>query len=116
MSVKWVEYKNVKILYIDFRLKSPKQMQMTLKEGFQWIENSTGKTRVLFDYRNAPLNSQFMEKASVYCEKFTHKKEKVAVLGIQGIKTILFEKQKEEMIEKISAFNTEIEAKNYLAI
>ena len=115
MSVRWIEHKKVEILYFDFRLRSPKQMLEILKQGFNVIDSTPEKIPSLFDYRNVPVNAEFMRLAQNYYSKHFNNEERIALLGIQGIKKLLFENSKGVSHNRITAFDSEVEAKNYLA-
>ena len=114
MSVQWIEHKGREILYVDYRLKSPKQMLLTLESGFDVIGKSEQNILALFDYRDVPVGKVFMEESQKRCIALMHKKEKVALLGMNGIKELFFEKLKEELEGTVDSFDSEERAKEFL--
>lgn len=116
MSVNWIEYKSHKILYVDYRnMKDKETILNNLEEQKQVVEKCISPILLLIDYRDMHVFDEFMQKVKKYGKEHADKTSKIGVLGVQGIKKILFNAYLAFTNSKNTwAFNTEEEAKEFL--
>ena len=63
MSVKWVEHKGKRILYVDFRGLEEEQLVEQVNAMAQEIAKSPGDLRVLTNFEGARATTKFMSRA-----------------------------------------------------
>lgn len=115
MPCRWVEYKDKKILYQDYRGLSKEEMLSTAEEAFKMTSEYNGNLIILIDIREAFLSEEFMNKVKEIGSKSKDKIQKTAIIGIQGIKKIIFNAFNAFIgTNNFKAFETEDAAKEYL--
>ncbi len=114
---KWIEAKGKKILYSDYSgLKTTEELVAVLDEQIKQASLVPSKFLGMSNFADASVSSEFMDKINkAGKEIFEAKVEKIAVLGITGLKSVLFQAYMRFTGAKTTkTFNTEEEAIAYL--
>lgn len=89
--VKWIEYKGVKILDIDFsNIREYNEFLQVLNKVTDMIQNSEKKVRHLSDFTNTYASSDIFEAIKRAGKSHGHLTEKRAAIGLKGVKVTLF--------------------------
>ena len=115
--VKWIEAKGKKILYTDFRgLKTIEEQTEVLNEQKRIVNMLPGKFLGISNFADSPGSPEFLEKLNKFGrEVFEPKAEKQAILGITGLKGVLFQAYlRFTGTKNTKPFNSEEDAINYL--
>lgn len=117
MPVTWIEHKGKKILHTDYRnVTDEGEILALLKEATNIIRETPGKIRFLADFRNTNVPSNFMTEVKKNGKNlFKEKAERHAILGVTGIKKVLLKAYVVFSGENIKPFDSEKDAKDYLA-
>jgi len=115
MPVSWIDHKGKKILYADFRNQSGPAMIATLEAELVEIRKHGKGVLLLADFRGATTNDDFMTKAKAAGKDLRELSHRSAALGITGVKKILLGAYNAFSGDTLKAFDTEEEAKKYLA-
>ncbi|MGD0854968.1 MAG: hypothetical protein ABSA18_04100 [Dehalococcoidia bacterium] len=91
--VKWFESNGKRILSIDYSgLKTSDELCSVLDESVKMNLNAPGKILTLINFSNTALSSEFMDKVGrAGKEVLDARAEKVAILGVTGVKSVLFQ-------------------------
>jgi hypothetical protein len=116
MSVRWINHKGKKILYVDYR------GQTTNEEHFRTLEKqaeimSSLKTQclVLTNYEGTRATPEYMHRVrELGRDVFDKKFRRGAVLGITGLKRIILKGYISFTGHKIRAFDSEAKAIEWL--
>lgn len=114
MSLKYIEYKGKKILYVDYRNKNGIENMATIDAAAKEIGSWTQKGLSLSDFRNATATPEFMAHLKKVGAEVFQPKAKIAVLGITGVKNILLQAYNAFTKNEVVPFETEEEAKEWL--
>lgn len=115
MPIKYILYKGEKILFVDFSNMTGDQAIATLDEEAREMQNWTEKGLVLNVFYNAKATSAFMAHAKkLGKELFTRTIHKSAAVGLTGIQMILLQAYNTFSKDKLTPFNKEEEAKEWL--
>lgn len=115
MPVQWIDYKGFQILYSDYRgLKTEEQMLENLKKEAEIYQKTTFKILSLNDYRDTVVSKAFMDKITELGKQHKGRTQKAAVIGISGMKSILFNGYAKLTGEPARCFDNEMSAKEYL--
>lgn len=89
---RWVVHQGIRILHVSYhRCRTDDEMLQVLAEQVTQVKAAGGKVRVLHDYRNAFWGERFMEESKrLSRERRESVFERVAVVGLNGIKKALF--------------------------
>jgi len=118
MAIQWIEYKDKKILYSDYKgINDIEKAISQLEEEAAIIKQSKEKLLVLDDMRDFYVTDKFLERGKVLGKEVSNKVEKMAqVYSIIGVKRILV-----NIFIKFSGMNLKIfdnsefqKAKDYL--
>jgi hypothetical protein len=91
MGAKWITHKGIKILYQDYRGESETQMLDTLSAVEKMLRESPKKVPILSNVLNCSISPTFMDRSKVLGDTvFKEKVSKGALLGITGLKQILY--------------------------
>ena len=115
--VNWIEAKGKKILYIDYSgLKTNEELLAVLDEHVKAAIGSQTKYLSILNFKDASASNEFMDQVKkAGKEVLEEKTERSAVLGITGLKSVLFQAYlKFSGAKTTRAFNTEEEAIAYL--
>ncbi|MFN8672327.1 MAG: hypothetical protein U0457_09670 [Candidatus Sericytochromatia bacterium] len=117
MPISWIEYKNKKIVYSDYRNQKGEEAIKTLYEerDFFLKLKDGDKVLVLSDFRGAYGSNEFMEiSKKLGKEVFAPKTIKSAILGIEGVKKVLLKAYVFFTGENLKPFDSEELAKEWL--
>ncbi len=115
MSIKWTQHNNQKILIVDYRLLTHKQIINQINEAAVIVRNSPTKVRVLSIFVNVPISKRIIdESVELGKEVFSKKTERSAVLGITGLKKVFLKMYCQFSSDAVYPFNTIDEAMSYL--
>ena len=115
MSVKWVEWNGKEILYADFRGLKRAQLIPNLEQTAHMLENSQGQVLLLLNFKDVSVHFAYLKRCNELGQKVIHSKtEKLAVLGIDGIKATMFVTFNRIVGQKSASFQSEQKAKDWL--
>jgi len=90
--VKWIEAKGKRILYSDYTgLKTTEELFAVVDEGLKKANMSQGKYLAMHNFTNATISNEFTEKLNKVGKELEGRIEKRAVVGMTGLKSILFQ-------------------------
>ncbi|RPJ62173.1 MAG: hypothetical protein EHM12_04715, partial [Dehalococcoidia bacterium] len=90
--VKWIETKGKRILYSDYSgLKTSEELFAVVEEGLKMAKMSQGTYLAMHNFTNATVSNEFTEKIHEIGKELEGKIEKRAVIGMTGLKAILFQ-------------------------
>ena len=115
MSVQWVEWNGKKILYADFRGLKRKELVPNLELTADMLENASGQALLLLNFKDVSVHFAYLRRCNELGQKVIHPKtEKLAVLGIDGVKAAMFVTFNKIVGQKSASFTTERAAKDWL--
>lgn len=115
MSVKWLEQKGNRILYLDCRNLGPAEQIELLEKAAEILIASPPKVRVLANVQDVYLTSEFMTTMKrLGKEVFALKVEKTAVVGVGGAKSVLLMAYNTATGRDMVSFKTEAKAIEWL--
>jgi hypothetical protein len=116
VSVKWIEHKGKRILYVDFRGLEEKEMIQTLDALAKEIAGSRGELLVLNNFEGTRATAGFMSRAKqTGKDKVGTKVAKSAAVGITGVKEVLLVAYNKFTGRNLMSFKTEAQALDWLA-
>ena len=90
MAITWIEHNNKKILDIDLeKTTSTEKMIDTLIEAIDHIKGAGGKVLCLINFEGTFFKKELMDVLKSRTKDVAPLQEKVAMLGITGIKKVL---------------------------
>jgi hypothetical protein len=119
MGVKWIEHKGKKIVYLDFRdCKTEEQLLQVLSETQALFQATAGTVVTLSNYEGVSVTAGFLNRLKELGKRAvqTQRIERMAVLGITEIKSVLVQGYLNATGQKnMRTFNSESEALDWLA-
>ena len=117
MPVSYINHKARKILHVDFQnIKVKDNVLQNLEEMVKFYNEANDKIYLLLDVRGTFTDPEVMDKLKHYGKTvFRGKSEKRAILGVSGIKKILLQAYSTVTGTKVALFDSEEDAKDYLA-
>ncbi len=117
MPVSYITHQGRKILHVDFKdIKTKETVMENIDLMAKLYEESTEKIYLLLDVRGTFTDPDVMDKLKHYGKTvFNGKSEKRAILGVGGIKKILLRAYSMVTGTKVTPFEDEEKAKDYLA-
>jgi hypothetical protein len=94
MSVQLIDHKGQEIVYVDYRMNTTKQMDETLKKSVLYAKKykEKGEERpFLIDVRGVSISKEFGDKLSKGGKEHSNREKRSAIVGVTGLKRILFE-------------------------
>jgi hypothetical protein len=117
-KVNWITYQGKQILYGDYRGLREKEIMEVYNEAERIFSRWPEPVLMIGDFRDAYLGPDFMKMVKAKGKLHVQKAAKVALLGIGGLKSILFDAYMriwgDVMAERIKSFETEEAAKEWL--
>lgn len=90
MSVTWITHKGKRILFNDSSNQASDGIIKMIEEEARFVAGAPGRVLILDDYTNCVADSRAMERTKQLGRDIIEPKtEKVALLGITGIKAVL---------------------------
>jgi hypothetical protein len=115
MSIKYIDYKGKKILYIDFRNKNGDENVATLDAVAEEMKTWKEKGLTLSDFRNSKASPAYMARIKqLGTEIFIPMTVKNAAIGLTRIQRVLLNAFNAFCKTEGRAFDTEEEAKEWL--
>jgi hypothetical protein len=117
MEVKWIEYEGKKILYSNFQgAKNEDELLKTLNTQIEILRKEAQKTLLLVNIGDVHATDKFnSELRRLSKEVVQPKTSKSAMVGITGVKKIIFSAIIRFSGENAKLFDTEEDAKKWLA-
>lgn len=116
MSVKLIEHRGKEIILIDYsHCKLPEETLAVVNESEQFLLAYEGQARVLVDVTGAPGSSEYMTRVKEVGKNTGHKVDKRAIVGITGLKKILFQGFVRIVKGNNRSFDSREEAMEFLA-
>jgi dihydroxyacetone kinase len=116
MDVKWIDHKGKNILYIDYRgvIEQSDSIKL-LRKAIEIEKNSNGNLLILQNFEGTFANNEYMTEVKKLGKEVKDKVLKNAIVGISGIKKILFSAYVSISGERnIKTFESEEEGKEWL--
>lgn len=116
MTISWIEYKGRKILHTVYTGHTHEENIRLLEEQGEY-ERRDPNLLILSDYQGTHASQEYMDRVKAYGKNFRSGPTNVknAVIGIDGLKKILFDAYIRFTGDKSTkTFNTEEEAKEWL--
>ena len=116
MPISYITYKGKEILYIDLReSKTEQRSKELLAETVKYYEESSGNLIALTNVEGTYMNPEIIEETKKYAKSlFSVKAKKRAMVGVKGLKKLIFNSYAKISGNNIRLFDTEEEAKDYL--
>jgi hypothetical protein len=116
MSLSFINFNGKKILLAEYcKCKTEDEMLKLLEEAAAFYRNSAVKIVSLSDFTGTFVSTRFMTQAKHFGEtSFSPKSEKMAIVGIDGIKKILLQAYNTVVKNKIVPFSSKEKALEYL--
>lgn len=116
MSIKQVEYKGKTILYLDYRgLNTFEEQVKIIEDVSKIVEKSPTPILSLANFEGISVGNEFMTRIKDWGKEYQPKIGRQAVLGISGLKNILFQGYLKFTGDKNTrAFDNETEAMDWL--
>lgn len=92
MSIRWIEYKGIRVLYTDWRHKTPKQLNSLLQEYTEVLQSlDEGDVHRIANMEGVPLSEDIVNIGKQLGKDiFSKRTGKSIVLGITGIRKFYF--------------------------
>ncbi len=117
MSVNKITHQGQTIVYVDYRLKAPVEMNEILIEALRMVKETAsqeGKVNLLVDQRGVPVSNKFIKNEISSAKPYVPYIRKSAIIGVTGIKRLFLEMYILAAHSRIRAFNNKEEALDYL--
>jgi len=115
MPITWIEYKGKKILQMTYKGETKEGMLKILDDATEIFKNSTEKLLTLDDFQDAFGSDEFIKRAKELGKKlYSVKRKKGVILGVTGVKKILFKAFILFSADKLYPFDTREEALEFL--
>ena len=118
MAYNTIFYKSKEVLHVDYRMKSPAEMEEVLNDNVEYIRDVRAKGQdclLMIDLRNVPVSDEFFLKLRNTGNANKKYVLKSAILGIHGIKKLFFQMYQLFLTDsKMKVFDEENEALEYL--
>ncbi|MBN2536351.1 MAG: STAS/SEC14 domain-containing protein [Spirochaetales bacterium] len=116
MPINWINYKGRKILHEDFKKLNKEEMIAVVDRAIELVNETDEDLYLLIDFTDTFISEEFFTKVKNMGVYYRDRIKKSAVLGISGIKKVLFTAFNALMGSKgFKAFKDETAAKNFLA-
>jgi hypothetical protein len=115
MALQWIEHRGQRILSVDFRNLTEDQMIAQLNEELSTLQSEPRKSRLLVNVTDAATGQRFMAAAKALGKQIDALVEKQAIVGVDGLKTILLRAYNAVSGGTLKPFDTETLALEYLA-
>ncbi len=115
MGAEWIDFKNKKILYINYsKLSKDEMIDLITKSVRMIVDTKSNENLVLTDIRDAFVNEEFLNVAKEQGKISLPLSKKSAIVGITGIKKILLRTLNSFSPNPRMPFDTLEEAKKWL--
>lgn len=115
MSISIIKHKGKDIVFTDYtHCKTPDETVQVVNEAEKFLLAYPGKALVMIDVTGAHGSKEYMERAKEVSKKVSHKVAKRAVVGISGLKMILFQGYTRIIKGNTRPFSTREEALEFL--
>jgi len=116
MPINWIKYKGKTILEMSYKGETKEGMLKMLEDSAEILRNSNEKFLTLDDFEGSFGSEEFIKRAKeLGRDVYAFKREKGAMIGVTGVKKILF---KAFILfssdDKITLFDTREEALEFL--
>ncbi len=114
-KVRFIEHKEKKILFIDFSNAKEEEVLTTIEAAGVLIRKEPeGSLLTLTDVTHTRYNGQVIESMKEYTSGNKPHVKAAAILGVNRIKKIIYNKVMEVAKRKIQIFDTDVKAKDWL--
>ncbi len=116
MGVNWITYGGKRILFIDYNgVKSEDDMLRILYEEVEILRKEVQRQLLLINVGNSYTTEKYKNEVQrLTKEIISHKTEKSAIVGLVGLKKIIFGTMIKLSGGHARTFDTETDAKNWL--
>lgn len=115
MLAQWKQYKDIDYIYLDCRNLKEEEMITLLEDAAEIMKPRKDKVVVLANVTGAVIYPDFMERfKALTVEVYKEKVARTAIVGVDGIKTVIIKTYNFLMGRDVRTFSSEEEALNYL--
>lgn len=116
MGVNWITYAGKRILFVDYNgVKTEEEMLRILYEEVELLKKELQRQLILVNVGNSYTTEKYKnEMQRLTKEIIRHKTEKNAIVGLVGLKKIIFGTMINLSSGHARTFDTETDAKNWL--
>ncbi len=115
MSVKVIYHQGKEIVFVDYtHCKLPEETLEVLEQSESFLLSYRSGALILVDVTGAPGSTEYMARAKAVSQKVNHKVNKRAIVGITGLKKIMFQGYSRIVNGNNRAFNNREEAMAFL--
>ena len=115
MSVTTIHHLGKEVVLVDYtQCKSAKDTIDVVNEAEKFLLSYPGEALVLADVTDTKGSKEYMERAKEVSEKVNHKVAKRAIVGITGLKMILFQGYTRIIKGNTKPLNTREDALSFL--
>jgi hypothetical protein len=116
MGVSWINYKGKKILFVDYNgANSEKELLNILYEEIEILKDETQRQFILVNIGNSYSTEKYRQEVNrLTKEVVRHKTEKSAIIGMVGIKKLIFGAMIKLSDGHVKLFDNEEDAKKWI--
>ena len=118
MTAKWIDCEGKRVLYVDFRKLTSREILKLMKESDDMVLASPTKVLYLGNIEDAVVSREVMGQLKQYADKSVRKRfEKLAVVGVMGVKKVFFDAfvaMMDKSSVQVKSFKTEDDALKWL--
>jgi hypothetical protein len=115
LQASWETHNGKKFLYVCFTsCDSNEEMIKLLEKELEMLKAAGGHSLLLADFRDAYIQSDFMDRAKAIGKELEDLTDKSAILGITGAKKLLLMAYNKVSKGGLKPFDDETSAKDYL--
>ena len=112
--MEWILHKSTHILFTNFSGLDPKSMISLLNTSFMEVEKSDGNVKLLANYEETNVGSNFIKAYTDWGKKIKVKVDRNAVYGLNFAKRVMLKTFNKVNNLDIRVFDTREEALEYL--
>jgi len=115
MSISIIKHQNKEIVFADYtHCQTPEETIDVVNEAEKFLLSYPGEALVLVDVTGTSGSKEYMERAKEVSKRINHKVKKRAIVGVSGLKMILFKGYTRLIKGNTKPFSTREEALDFL--
>jgi hypothetical protein len=116
MGVSWINYGGKKLLFVDYNgVKNENELLKILYEEIEILKNETQRQFILVNIGNSYSTEKYRQEVQRLTKEIVkHKTEKSAIIGMVGLKKVIFGAMIKFSDGHVKLFDTEEDAKKWL--
>lgn len=116
MGASWINHAGKKILYVDYNgVKTEDEMLNILYEEVELLKKEMQRQLILVNVGNSYTSEKYKQEVQrLTKEVVRHKAEKTAIVGMVGLKKLIFGAMIKLSEGHVKLFDSEVEARQWL--